>query len=222
MLRAAIALIPLTAVLTLSATAAPGFATVRVTDIYRNLSSTQTLLTGLQKERDEILKDERGIHLRKILGELEAIQKQLQAKRDAPVDDAIRKLAQDFEVKRQEAQTLQEEFQIFDAEKKKEINRKMVLSMRSSLEKINAAARRISQEKGFEGTFDSSGNSNTGVPVILYAKNAEDITEDVIAVLKDAGDPSGPFPAATPAPAGAPAPNPAPAPAPATPSPTNP
>ena len=198
MLRAALAFIPLTAALILPAAAAPKFAIVRVTDIYRSLTSTQTLLSGLQKERDEIIKDERGIHLRKILGELESLQKQLQAKREAPIDDATRKLAQEYEIKRQEAQTLQEEFQIFDAEKKKEINRKMVVSMRASLEKINAASRKISQEQGFAATFDSSGNSNTGVPVVLYTKDAKDITDEVIAVLKDAGDP--PAPAISPSP----------------------
>lgn len=190
MLRAT-TLILLSLASALPVVAGPRFATVRVTEIYRNLTSTQTMLEHIQKERNEIIKDERAVHLRGVLEELKELQSQLQGKRDMPVDDAIRKLAQQYEIKRQEAQTLQEEFQTFDAEKKKEINHEMVLAMRAALVKIETAARKIAQEQGFEATFDSSGNSNTGVPIILYAKNAPDITKDVVALLKDTGEPSG-------------------------------
>ncbi|WAC18228.1 OmpH family outer membrane protein [Luteolibacter sp. SL250] len=181
------------------AVAAPRFAVVRITEIYQNLTSTQIMLLELQKDRAEILKDERAVHLRKVLEELKQLQAQLQAKRDAPVDDVLRKLAQQYEIKRQEGQTLQEEFQVFDAEKRKEINRKMVTTMRASLNKIDGTARTIAQEQGFDGAFDSSANSNTGVPILLYVKNAPDITKDVVARLQDAGEPSS-APGTTPAP----------------------
>jgi len=93
MLRAT-TLILLSLVSALPAMAAPRFAVVQVTEVYRNLTSTQTMLAEIQKERAEILKDERAVHLRNLLEEMKALQAQLQAKRDAPVDDTIRKLAQ--------------------------------------------------------------------------------------------------------------------------------
>lgn len=204
MLRAAmLILLPLASAI--PATAAPKFALVRIAEIYRNLDSTHTMLAEIQKERTEILKDERAVHLRKVLDELKQLQVQLQAKRDTPVDDTIRKLAQQYEIKRQEGQTLQEEFQIFDAEKKKEINRRMVAAMRASLTKIEETARAIAGEQGFDATFDSSANSNTGVPILLYAKDAPDITKDVVARLQDAGESSGtPATDAAPLPEGSP------------------
>lgn len=201
--------------LAVPAMAAPRFAVVRITDIYRNLTSTHTMMAELQKERNEIIKDERATHLRKILEELKEIQKQLQERKDAPIDDTTRKLAQSFEMKRQEAQTLEEEFRTFDSEKRKEINRKMVVGMRASLSKIDTAARKISQEQGFDATFDSSGLSNTTVPILLYAKKPNDLTDDVIAFLKDSGEPSGApatAPTATPDPAAGTAPAPSAAP----------
>jgi Skp family chaperone for outer membrane proteins len=173
-----------------SASASPKFATVRVGEIYRNLVSTKTMNEELEQERQTILKDERAVHLRKVLDEMKQLYEELQKKRGVPADDASRKLAQAFEQKRQESQTLQQEFQLFETEKKKEINRKMVTAMRSSLEKISAAAKRVSGEKGYDGAFDISGNSNTGVPVILYVKGSEDITEQVVAALQDSGEPT--------------------------------
>jgi outer membrane protein len=198
MLRAT-KLILLSLAFVMPAVAAPRFAVVRITEIYQNLNSTHTMLQELQKDRAEILKDERAVHLRNVLEELKQLQSQLQSKRDAPVDDTLRKLAQQYEIKRQEGQTLQEEFQVFDAEKRKEINRKMVTSMRASLTKIDETARIIAQEQGYDVALDSSANSNTGVPILLYAKNAPDITKDVVARLQDAGETSR-TPATNPAP----------------------
>lgn len=218
MIRAAALFLASTALLALPVSAAPRFATVRVADIYRNLESTRALNDRLDKERKDIALDERAIHLRKILEELSILYKELQKKREAPVDEVTRKLAQSFEQKRQESQTLQQEFQLFETEKKKDINRRMVVSMRESLGKISSVSERIAKELGYDCAFDVSGSSNTGVPVILYVKDGKDITEDVVAALKDSGEPSAPpapapgTPAATP-PAGeapqAPAPEPA-------------
>ncbi len=206
MLRATM-LILLSLASAIPAMAAPRFALVRIADIYRNLDSTQAMLADIQNGRAEIIKDERAVHLRNVLEELKQLQAQLQAKRDAPVDDTIRKLAQQYEIKREEGQTLQEEFQTFDAEKRKEINRKMVEAMRVSLTRINETAVAIAREQGFDAAFDVSANSNTGVPILLYAKSAPDITKDVVARLHDAGE-SSTAPAtdatATPLPEGAP------------------
>lgn len=187
------------------ASAAPRIAIVRVGEIYRDLVSTKTMNEELEKERQTIIKDERAVHLRKILTEMKELYDELAKKRGAPMDDATRKLAQNFEQKRQESQTLQHEFQLFETEKKKEINRKMVEAMRASLEKISAATVKVAGERGYDATFDISGNSNTGVPILLYAKQPEDITEQVVAVLKDSGEPS--VTSATDTPAG-PAPTP--------------
>jgi outer membrane protein len=168
-----------------AASAAPRIAVIRVKDIYTALPSTA-----------EIMKDKRAEQLRKIITELQTLQTQLSDK-SAQIDEATsRKLARTYEIKRQEAQTLQQEFESFKAEQEKAINRKMVGGMRASLNQIAEVSKKIATERGYEVVFDSSGSTNTGVPFILYHKNAPDLTADVQAALKDAEQAS---PAAKPA-----------------------
>jgi Skp family chaperone for outer membrane proteins len=192
-----------------TAAAAPRIALVRVKDIYAALPSTTTFQDQLKKEREDIMKNQRAEHLRKIIGELQALQAQLSDKSN-PLDEATsRKLARTYEIKRQEAQTLQQDFESFKAEQEKAINKKMVAGMRASLNRITAASRKIAKERGFDSVIDSSGDTNTGVPFVLYSKNAPDLTADIQASLKD--ETPAPAPAAVPATAVKPAPTPAPA-----------
>lgn len=169
----------------LTATAAPRIALVRVKDVYTALPSTASLQQEIKKERENIMKDERAEQLRKIIGELQALQAQLSDKATPPDEATGRKLARNYEIKRQEAQTLQQEFENFKTEKEKEINKKMVVGMRTSLDRIMKTSHKIAREKGYDSVFDSSGNTNTGLPFILYSKKAPDLTEDVQAAIKD-------------------------------------
>ncbi|MBC8126663.1 MAG: OmpH family outer membrane protein [Gloeobacteraceae cyanobacterium ES-bin-144] len=178
----AMTLILLASVLT--ATAAPRFAVIRIKDIYTNLPSTAALQQQIKKEHEAIMKDPRADDLRKILGELQELQAQLSDK-SKPLDEATtRKLARAYEIKRQEAQTLQQEFESFKAEQEKAINRKMVVAMRASLDRIVKSSNKIAKERGFDTVFDSSGDTNTGVPFVLFHKNAPDLTADIETALK--------------------------------------
>jgi Skp family chaperone for outer membrane proteins len=169
----------------LNAGAAPRFAVVRIKGIYTALPSTIAIQQQIKTETAEIMKDKRAEQLRKIITELQTLQTQLSDK-SAPIDEATRrKLARAYEIKRQEAQTLQQEFENFKAEQEKAINAKMIGAMRASLNRITEASGKVATERGYEAVFDSSGNTNTGVPFILYSKNAPDLTADVQAALKD-------------------------------------
>ena len=168
------------------AVAAPRFALVRVTDIYKDLPATKQLQEEVQAKRDAVLRDERADALRKILEELQSLQTEIRNNKTELDAEGSRKVARNYEMKRREAQTLQEEFENYRAEKTKEINREMVVAMRASLDQIVAISRKLAKEQGYDGIFDSSGSSNTGVPLILYSKNTKDLTKDVIAALQDA------------------------------------
>lgn len=168
-----------------TATAAPRFAVIRVKDIYTALPSTADLQEEIKNERDEIMRDERADLLRKIISELQTLQAQL-SDRNNPLDEVTnRKLARNYEIKRQEAQTLQQEFENFKSEKEKLINRKMVAEMRGSLTWITEVSQKVAKEKGYDAVFDSSGHTNTGVPFVLFSKAAPDLTDEVQALLKD-------------------------------------
>lgn len=181
----------------LTAAAAPRIALVRIKDIYAELPSTVILQQQIKKDREDIMKDQRAEQLRKIIGELQALQSQLSDKNSPPDEATGRKLARNYEIKRQEAQTLQQDFESFKTEREKAINRKMVTGMRATLGKIVKTSTKIAKERGFDTVFDSSGNTNTGVAFILYSKSAPDLTGDIQAALKDTEPP---MPAPLPAP----------------------
>lgn len=178
--------IPITLLATaLTAAAAPRFAVVRVKDIYTALPSTIAIQQQIKTETAAIMKDKRAEQLRKIITELQTLQTQLSDK-SAQIDETTsRKLARAYEIKRQEAQTLQQEFENFKAEQEKAINAKMVGGMRASLNRIAEASQKVAKERGYESVFDSSGNTNTGVPFVLFSKDAPDLTTDVQAALTD-------------------------------------
>ncbi|MEK6231687.1 MAG: OmpH family outer membrane protein [Luteolibacter sp.] len=165
--------------------AAPKFAVVRVTDIYRELPSTAEMQKDLKSQRDAILQNKRAVQLRGIIGELQVLQSQIQAKKNEIESESGKKLVRDFEIKRQEAETLRQEFEEFRESEDKRINKVMVETMRSSLDRISGAAQQIAKERNLEGVFDVSGNSNTGLPFVLYIADSEDLTEGVIELLAE-------------------------------------
>ncbi|MFT4175590.1 MAG: OmpH family outer membrane protein [Luteolibacter sp.] len=177
------ALVVLSAGLGTAAAAPPRFATVKVTDIYRSLPSTLEFMKRIQADQEAIMKNERAEQLRKALTDLQELEKQLRDKSAQRTQEANVKLARDFELKRQETETLRQEFEAYREEQRKAINKTIVTEMRATLSGITAISQKIAKEKGYDGLFDSSGESNSTVPVLLYAKDAPDITEEVRAAL---------------------------------------
>jgi outer membrane protein len=168
----------------LSAAAAPRFALVRIKDIYSAQPSTTAMEQRVKDERAAMMKDPRAEQLRAIISELQTLQAKLADKTTSMDEAAYRELARNYEIKRQEAQTLQQEFENFKTEQEKIINRKMVDAMRASLRQIEAISQKVSREHGFDAVFDSSGETNTTVPFILFAKDAADLTVEVEAALQ--------------------------------------
>jgi Skp family chaperone for outer membrane proteins len=169
---------------TFSASAGPIVAVVRVREIYAALPATEDLQNQVKQERDAILRDPRAEELRRIIAELQTLQTRLSDKKNPPDDATALKLARQYELTRQEAQTLQRDFESFRAEREKDINRRMVAGMRASLGLIHETARKVAAEQGCDLVLDNSGNTNTGVPFLLYQKSPPDLTTAVIAALE--------------------------------------
>lgn len=163
----------------ISAAAAPRIATVRVADVYKRLESTRQQQQEIQKKREAVLKDRRLEELNKMIADLETRRQQLSS-----MDPAARARAErEYAVKRQEARTLQEDFTGFRTQRNREINEELVAGMQASLEKIRETAMKLGKEEGFDWVLDTSGNTNTGLPLVLYAKNPADLTERVATAL---------------------------------------
>ncbi len=171
---------------------APRVALVRVQDIYQGLAVTAALEQEAKKAREQVQRDPRADQVRKMLAELQSLKARL-ADKNNPLDPKTsRKLTRGWVIKQQEADTYQQSFENFKAEQEKLISRKKVLGMRASLNKIMETAKRIAKDQGYDLVLDSSGSSNTGMPFVLYSRQAPDLTELVKAALNDT------VPAATP------------------------
>ncbi len=167
------------------ASAQTKIALVRVKDIYLDLPSTQALQEKLLAERKAITENERAEQLRKSLFELDQLNQEIQSKLSQLNSDAGKKLIDAFEVKRQETTTLRTEFEKYKATEEKRINTEMVHATRSTMNKIMAAAEQLAKERNFDAVFDLSAETNTGLPLLIYTSNTNDLTDDVFVLLKE-------------------------------------
>jgi len=168
-----------------SQAATPGIAVVRVSEIYSGLDSTAKLQERVRVEREEILKDPRAAELRRIIAEVRELEAMARDKSAATDEQTAQRLVRSLDLKRQEAQTLQREFESFRSQREMEINRAMIAEIRGSLDRITNAARNAARQHGCGLLLDSSGNTNSGVPFVVYQKKPLDLTDAVVAALAE-------------------------------------
>lgn len=162
---------------------APRVALLRVDDVYNRLPETARSVELLKTRRDEIDKDPRLANSKALIADLDLRRKQLQSTNSKITPDARMKLEREFMIKLREATALQADFEGYKAARTREINTEMVAGKKQRLQLIRETAERIAKESGYDWILDSSGNSNTGVPLVLYAKGADDLTDRVVAAL---------------------------------------
>jgi len=176
----------------------PRVATVRVDDILRQLDSSAKANEDYKVKREAISKDKRKVAVDEMSAELELRRGKLADNTNKIDQETRKKLVREFMLKQQELKSLQEDFQSFSAEQQKALNVEMVAGIRERLNLIRGTAEKLAKEDGFDLVFDSSGMSNTGVPLMLYAKTPNDLTDRILTALGPAKPPAAPEPA-TPA-----------------------
>jgi Skp family chaperone for outer membrane proteins len=102
-----------------------------------------------------------------------------------PEEAKIRSLLNKRKLEEAAAKSIQDEFIEFKEKTTAAINKEITVKMRSILNALIAKIAKYATAKGFDLVFDVSGFSNTGLPVILYAKpgNTTDITDELINLL---------------------------------------
>jgi outer membrane protein len=164
----------------------PRIAVLRVHDVFKRLEASSKANDVLKAKLEEINKDPRLAAHERLVADLDLRRKQLAAA-DGKLDTAARrKLEREYVIKNREANALRADFENFHAARTREINAEMVAQVKERLLLIRETAEKIARAEGFDWLLDSSGNTNTGVPLLLYAKNANDITDRVTASLAEA------------------------------------
>lgn len=174
----------LSLVLTASAGAGPRFAVIRIKDIYTAQPAVRAAETMAKEAKEQVMHDPRAEELRSAIESMRAIQASINQSNKQLSNHDARKTAREFEIKRLETKTLQEDFEKFSQQREREINTKLVREIRAILSRIEKTSRQTAIAKGYELVFDTTGFTNSGLPFLLYAKDAPDLTEEVLAALK--------------------------------------
>jgi len=169
-------------------------ATVDMQALFQEFHETKTTKTTFEGEQTRVVRDrdERLARLNELKKEIDELQKQLG---DPSVADAKKQaLFNDRQAKQQQFEGLQKELEEFIQRKSRAPNEQMQLRMKDILEKIRGKVQKHAAEEGYDYVLDKTGASTSQVPVLLYTKDATDITE---VLLKDinAGAPAAPAPA---------------------------
>ena len=92
-------------------------------------------------------------------------------------------LRNEYNALNSEYQSLGKDIKELENEHIKTIRMDLSMSARKSLDEIQAAVQQYAREKGYQWVIETSGASNTRISPLIYAKNATDITEEMIPIL---------------------------------------
>jgi outer membrane protein len=179
----------LAAVLISAASAADkvNIATVDMQELFKQYYRTNEAQKQINVERARIQKDnnERLSRIRELETSLGNLRKQLD---DPAINDSKKQtLFKEFQTKQQEGVALDRERREFLQRRNQALNEKMIQRMKGILEEIRKLVEEQAKKDDYDYVFDKSGLSTSQVPLLLYTKDATDITTILLKDLnKDA------------------------------------
>jgi outer membrane protein len=167
----------------------PAIATVDMQELFKQYYRTNEAQEQINAERARIQKDnnERLVRIRDLETTITALRSQI----DDPVISTSRKqsLFRDLQAQQQEAIHLDRERREFLQRRNQALNERMVQRMRGILEEIRALVAEQGRKDDYDFIFDKSGLSTSQAPILLYSKDATDITARLLEQLnRDAPD----------------------------------
>jgi outer membrane protein len=161
------------------------FAGVRVSDAFQACVSAKKSLEEIESRRKTLAADPRTKETDAMIEEIRKLRDQASDNKDPQARDKARR---EIEIKSGALETTARLIEEDRVKAERELNRELVAKTNAALQRIRKIAAEIGKDRGFDLVIDISGNSNTGVPVILFAKDLPDFTSDVIAKI-NAGEP---------------------------------
>jgi outer membrane protein len=156
-------------------------------ELFKQYYQTNEAQDLINVERAKINQDneDRLKRIREIETNLENFKKQIE---DPSVNESKKQsLIKDFQAQQQEGIQLDKERREYIQRRTTALNENMVQRMKSILDDIRKLVEQRSKVDNYDFVFDKSGMSTSQVPVLLYSKDATDITASLLKVLnKDA------------------------------------
>jgi Skp family chaperone for outer membrane proteins len=182
-------------------------ASVMMLDLFKDNPETISFETEAKVRKESIEQDSRAKAAGDKMAEVEEMnklgqklvsefQKKAAADKNGPEAEKIRALLEKRKIANDEYQSLNKKFLEFKNEKTREINKELARKMRAILNETSAMVAKYAAEKGYDVVYDLSGNTNTGMAVIIYAKHGlmTDITSEIQKMI-EAKKNSAPVPA---------------------------
>jgi len=162
-------------------------ATVDMQELFKQYFRTNEAQEQINVERARIQQDnnERLVRIREMENTINNLRAQID---DPSTSDSRRQtLIQNLQAQQQDIVALDRERREFLQRRERALNEKMGQRMRGILEEIRALVVEQARKDDYDFVFDKSGHSMSQVPVLLYTKDAADITAAVLENLnKDA------------------------------------
>lgn len=145
----------------------------RTEEAQQSLNEKQALLTKNNNEKQA--------QIREIEDEIDKLRKQIT---DGSLTEAKKaELYRQLEGKQQEGVAMSRTLQEFIERKRRQLSDETQRQMRGIMEEIRKLVEEKATAGDYDYVFDKTGNSTTLVPVLLYSKDAVDITESLLTEL---------------------------------------
>ena len=163
--------------------------TVDMQALFKEFHQTKSTMAKFEEEKSRVEKDrdDRVASLKELEKQIDALKKQ---ESDPSVADAKKQaIFSERQAKQQQFDGLRKELEEFLQRKQRALTEQMQLRMKSILEEIRAKVQKHAEAEGYDYVLDKTGTSASQVPILLYTKDATDITEVLLKTI-NAGAPA--------------------------------
>lgn len=166
-------------------------ATVDMQALFQDYHKTKTTRDAMQKDVDRVKDDQKDR-----IAKLQTLEKELKALKGQIEDPSLkddakrRELQGNMQVKNQEFQGLRTEFEEFIKRKDRAVKEQMALQMKEIFEELRTKVQEHAEKEGYDYVLDKTGTSTSQVPILLYTKDATDITGALLKTINE-GAPAG-------------------------------
>jgi outer membrane protein len=160
-------------------------ATVDMLALYGEYHKTKTTQAKFDEEQARVVKDrdERVKSLKDLEAEIGALKAQ---EGDPSVADAKKQqIFGERQTKQQEFEVLRKELEEFLQRKMRALQEQSQLRAKVILEEIRTKVRKHAEDEGYDYVLDKTGTSTSQVPILLYTKDATDITEVLLKTINE-------------------------------------
>ena len=173
--------------------------TVDMNRAFKEYTKTKDAEAKINDAKNQAKKeyDERAEAYKKSLDEINNLNKQL----DSPALSADKKTstAKERDDKIANIKNMEREINEFRQTRERQLQEQALRMREGIVKEISDVVMEKVKANQMDFVFDKSGMSLNGVPLLMYAKENVDFTNDVVAVLNKPGRVSAPLPAASPA-----------------------